>query len=56
MSENETQKPKAKEIPKAVTACPLCGVHFDSAVSANVQVTCPEDGGCGQVFLVKVYQ
>ena len=52
MSQNE---PKIAEVESIVVACPLCGGKFDEAVSGNRKHTCPDEGGCGQSFLVKVY-
>ncbi len=52
MSQNE---PKIAEVPEVVHACPLCGGKFTEPISANKKHTCPDEGGCGQSFLVKVY-
>jgi len=52
---SEVKSPKIKEIEGAVAACPLCGEMFQEAVSGNVKTKCPEEGGCGRSFLVKVF-
>lgn len=53
MSENQ---PKVKEIPNRVNACPLCGEKFQEALPANAKFQCPEEGGCGGFFLVKIFE
>ena len=47
------EKPKVAAGEEIVICCPLCGVKFVEALSINVKHTCPDEGGCGENFLVK---
>jgi len=48
-------EPKIEAGEKLIDHCPLCVVKYSEPLETNVKHTCPNEGGCGRTFLLKVF-
>ena len=52
MSENKPQVAAGENL---VDYCPRCGVKYIEPIATLIKQKCPDEGGCGQEFSVKVF-
>ena len=48
-----SQSPEVAAGDKVINFCPICGIGFTEPVALNIKISCPEEAGCGNSYLVK---